>query len=80
MYMRHDSYIDASIYPGELANHKWYTVSGIAMSITVLYWAHSHGERGGGTKSLWDDTSPGELAYRRWHTVSGIAMSVTILY
>ena len=48
MYTRHDSYIDASIYPGELANCKWYTVSGIAMSVTVLYWARSHGERGGG--------------------------------
>ena len=26
----------------------WYTVSGIAMSVTILYWARSHGERGGG--------------------------------
>ena len=45
MYTRHDSYMDASTYPGVCG---WYTASGIAMSVTILYWARSHGERGGG--------------------------------
>ena len=55
MYKRPDSYIDASIYPREcqvsvcgLANRRWYTVSGIAMSVTIPYWARLNGERGGG--------------------------------
>ena len=56
MYTRHDAYIDVyetwliyrCIYISGGANRRWYTVSGIAMSVTILYWARSHGERGGG--------------------------------